>query len=152
MEIKQLTPSDLSIFKSLIDLFNLVFEEENPTQAEDAHLLKLLDNKSFIALVAILNGEVLGGLTAYELPMVYTDRSELFLYDMAVKTEYQRTGIGKKLIEHLKEICTTRGIETFFVMAHEEDDGAIEFYHATGGQSEKVMNFLYDTSKITKQS
>jgi hypothetical protein len=29
-------------------------------------------------------------------------------------------------------------------MAHEEDEHAIEFYHATGGKSEKVVNFVYD--------
>jgi len=141
-EIKQLVKEDLSTFKSLINLFNAVFEEK-PAIGNDAHLIKLLDTKSFIAMAAISENEVVGGLTAYGLPMVYSDRSEIFLYDMAVKLEYQRMGIGKGLIQSLKDYCTRNGVKEFFVMAHEEDKHAVEFYHSTGGKSERVINFLY---------
>jgi aminoglycoside 3-N-acetyltransferase I len=143
-EIKQLTKEDLSIFKSLVDMFNTVFEEDEQTIGSDANSLKLLSNNNFIALVAISENEVVGGLTAYELPMIYSDNSEVFLYDMAIKLEYQRLGIGKALIQSLKEYCLKNEIETFFVLAHEEDEHAIEFYHSTGGKSEKVINFLYE--------
>jgi aminoglycoside 3-N-acetyltransferase I len=145
-EIKRLTEEDLSTFKSLIDLFNLVFEEE-PKIRTEAHLLKLLGRNDFIAIAAISENEVVGGLTAYELPMVYSDYSEIFLYDLAVKAEYQRMGIGKKLLQSLKEYCIKNEIIEFFVLAHEEDEHAIEFYRATGGKSEKVVNFLYETSE-----
>ena len=145
-EIKQLTKEDLSTFNSLIDLFNLVFEEE-PKIRTEAHSLKLLDSKNFIAIVALADNEVLGGLTAYELPMVYSDYSEIFLYDLAVKAEYQRMGIGKRLIQSLKEYCAKNEINEFFVLAHEEDEHAIEFYRATGGKSEKVVNFLYEAGE-----
>lgn len=144
-EIKQLTKEDLPLFKSLIDLFNTVFEEEDPTVGNDAHLLKLLDGRSFVAITAVSENEVVGGLTAYELPLVYSDHSEIFLYDMAVQSEYQRMGIGKSLIQSLKEYCIKNGIKEFFVMAHEEDQHAIEFYHSTGGKSENIVNFIYQT-------
>ena len=137
--IKHLTNKDLATFALLINLFNLVFEEENPIIGSEANSLRLLNNKHFLAIVAFAENEVVGGLTAYELPMYYADRSEIFLYDLAVKPVYQRMGIGKGLIHSLKEHCIKNGIKEFFVMAHEED----EFYHATGGQSEKVVNFLY---------
>jgi aminoglycoside 3-N-acetyltransferase I len=144
-EFKRLTTSDLTAFKSLIEMFNTVFEEEQQI-GSDAHLLKLLGNNSFIVIAALSENEVVGGLTAYELPMIYSDASEVILYDMAVREEYQRIGIGKGLIQSLKEYCMKNEIETFFVMAHEEDVHAVEFYHATGGKSEKVLNFLYETN------
>jgi aminoglycoside 3-N-acetyltransferase I len=142
-EFKRLDGNDLSLFKSLVEMFNMVFEEEQNT-GSDPHLQKLLENNGFIAIAAISEGEILGGLTAYKLPMIYSDASEVMLYDMAVREEYQRMGIGKGLIQSLKEYCIKNGIETFFVMAHAEDLHAVEFYHATGGKSEKVVNFLYD--------
>jgi aminoglycoside 3-N-acetyltransferase I len=145
-QFKRLVPSDLGAFKSLVGMFNTVFEEEQNI-GSDTHLLKLLGNNSFIAIAALSENEVTGGLTAYELPMIYSDESEVILYDMAVKEEYQRMGIGKGLIQSLKEYCVKNEIETFFVMAHEEDIHAVEFYHATGGKSEKVINFLYDLNK-----
>jgi len=142
IEIKHLTKQDLSEFTSLIHLFNTVFEEESKIGSA-ANLLNLLHNKSFIALVAIAENKVVGGLTAYELPMYYSNHSEIFLYDLAVNPKYQRMGIGKALLQHLKEYCVGHGIKEFFVMAHEEDEDAIEFYHATGGKAENVINFLY---------
>ena len=142
-EIKHLTKEDLSTFISLIDLFNLVFEEE-PKIGSEANSLRLLDNDRFIAIVALAENEIAGGLTAYELPMYYSESSEIFLYDLAVKPEYQRMGIGKGLIQSLKEHCIKKGIKEFFVMAHEEDEHAIEFYRVTGGKAEKVVNFVYE--------
>lgn len=143
IEIKHLTKKDLSIFNSLINLFNLVFEEE-PKIGSEANSLRLLENERFIALVALAKDEIAGGLTAYELPMYYSDSSEIFLYDLAVKAEYQRMGIGKRLIQKLKEYSVRKGMQSFFVMAHEEDEHAVEFYHATGGKAEKVVNFVYE--------
>jgi aminoglycoside 3-N-acetyltransferase I len=94
-------------------------------------------------VVRTVEDEVMGGLTACGLPMYYSNRSEIFLYDLAVKPEYQRMGFGKGLIQSLKEYCIKNGIKEFFVMAHEEDEHAIEFYRATGGRGEKVINFVY---------
>jgi aminoglycoside 3-N-acetyltransferase I len=144
-EIKQLSKEDLPAFKSLINLFNIVFEEEQRLVGSDPHLTKLLGSKSFVAITALSEHEVVGGMTAYELPMVYSDSSEIILYDMAVRADFQRMGIGKKLIQGLKEYCIENGIKEFFVLAHEEDRHAVEFYHSTGGKSEKVVNFLYGT-------
>jgi len=64
-----------------------------------------------------------------------------------VKPEYQRMGIGKSLIQSLKEHCIRNRIKEFFVMAHEEDELAIEFYRATGGKTEKVINFLFEAGE-----
>jgi aminoglycoside 3-N-acetyltransferase I len=145
-QVKWLARADLHTFKSMIHMFSVVFEEE-PSLGSDAHLIKLLQSTSFLAIAAVSEHEVLGGLTAYELPMVYADGSEMILYDMAVKPEHQRMGVGRALLQSLKEYCLKHRIETFFVLAHEEDLHALEFYHATGGQSEKVVNFLYDTNQ-----
>lgn len=146
-EIKRLDQSDLPLFKSLVDLFNTVFEEDPLHIGNDANLAGLLGNLQFIALVALAENEVAGGLTAYELPLYYTEHAEVFLYDLAVKTEYQRMGIGKNLIRSLKQHCLRNGIGEFFVLAHEEDEHAIEFYRSTGGKPERVVNFLYGTSE-----
>lgn len=142
--IRRLTTEDVSIFTILIDLFNTVFEEEAPTVGSEANLRRLLSDNHFVVMAALAENQVVGGLTAYELPMYYTNRSEIFLYDMAVKPAYQRMGIGKGLIQSLKEYCVKNGVKEFFVMAHEEDEHAVEFYRATGGKSEKVVNFLYE--------
>ena len=145
-EVRQLTKQDLSAFKQLINMFNTVFEEAESAINSETNLIKLLSRNNFIAIAAFSENEVVGGLTAYELPMYYSENSEIFLYDLAVTPEFQRIGIGKRLIHHLKDYCTKNGIKEFFVLAHEEDEHAVEFYRATGGKSEKVINFLYEAA------
>ena len=146
-DIRKLASQDLAEFRSLIDLFNRVFEVEQPVFASDSHLQRLLSSRAFIALAAFFENEVVGGLTAYELPMYQTDSSEILVYDLAIQPDYQRSGIGKQLLQHLKEYCNTSGIQTFFVLAHEEDEHAIEFYRATGGEGERVLNFVYEAAR-----
>ncbi len=145
-DIKRLTKADLSSFELLINLFNAVFDEKEPAIGLKTNLEKLLGNSEFIALAAVSENKIVGGLTAYVLPLYYSEQSEIFLYDLAVKPEFQRIGIGKGLIRYLKEHCAMNGIKEFFVMAHEEDEFAIDFYHSTGGKGEKVMTFVYAAS------
>lgn len=145
-EIRQLTRADISAFKQLITVFNMVFEEDESAIGSESYLEKLLGSHNFIAMAAFAENEVVGGLTAHELPLYYSDTSEIFVYDVAVKREFQRLGIGKRLLHGLREYCREHGINEFFVFAHEEDEQAVEFYHYTGGKSERVINFIYEAS------
>lgn len=143
IKIRKLTEKDVSAFEALLHLFNHTFEEER-TLSDTTHLTALLNDPRFIVIAAFSGEEILGGLTAYELPLYYGNETEIFLYDMAVHPDHQRKGIGKQLLEFLKDYCAKNKINTFFVLAHEEDVHALEFYHATGGQREHVANFLYE--------
>ena len=151
LEVRKLTQEDVSSFHSLVRLFNMVFEEDENAIGTEKNLLKLLSNRHFVAIAGFYENEIAGGLTAYELPMYYSDHSEIFLYDLVVKPEYQRMGVGKRLIHALKDYCVNHGINEFFVLAHEEDEHAVEFYRSTGGKSEKVINFIYEAADDNEQ-
>lgn len=143
IKIRKLTEKDVSAFEGLLHLFNHAFEEER-TLSDATHLSALLKDARFIVIAAFSGEEILGGLTAYELLQYYGNETEIFLYDMAVSPNHQRKGIGKQLLDFLKEYCSQHGIGVFFVLAHEEDTHALEFYRSTGGQREHVANFLYE--------
>ncbi len=143
LQIKKLAEHDLLLFKKLIQLFHKVFEMENALTANEAYLKTLLPKRSFIVYAAVYENEVVGGLTAYELPMYYSEGSELYIYDIAVKSEFQRKGVGKQILLSLKEYCRQNGIKEMFVEAHEEDKHAVDFYHSSGGQAEKVVHFNF---------
>lgn len=143
IEIKKLEKQGLDTFIDLIRVFEDVFEMENFTMPDEKHLQSLLAKDSFFAFVALSDGEVVGGLTAYTLDQYYSARPLVYIYDLAVKTQYQRQGIGRKLMAAINEYCKNAGIEEVFVQADEVDDYAIEFYQATGGNAEKVVHFNY---------
>lgn len=149
MKISKLQENDTKQFIELVELFNDVFEESNKI-ASEIQLNKLLNKNDFYVFVAIKEGKVVGGLTAYELKKYYSDNSELYIYDIAVKSELHNQGIGKKLIEHLKTYSVANGIEGVFVQAHSEDIQAVKFYESTFGKSEKVDHFNFEIKIIQK--
>lgn len=142
IEIRKIGAREVAWFESLLNLFNIAFEEER-SLGSTAHLSKILSDDRFIALAAFSGDRVIGGLTAHELPLYFEEGSEILIYDMAVAPRHQRTGVGKRLIQGLKDHCRRAGINEFFVLAHEEDEHALNFYRSTGGRGEKVMNFVY---------
>jgi aminoglycoside 3-N-acetyltransferase I len=93
--------------------------------------------------VAFSGQEVIAGLTAHILPYVHRMNSEVYIYDLAVRSHYQRKGIGRKLLNSLKEYCLTLGIHDLFVQANSEDQPTIDFYASTGGKQTNVVQFSY---------
>jgi len=141
--VKQLTPRDFNEFIQMLRLFEEVFEMKDFRMPAEKHLKKLLRSKNFIAFIALHENTVIGGLTAHLLPSYYSQSSEVYLYDLAVKTNFQQKGIGKKLLLALMAYCRENNFKTFFVQADEADSHALEFYSATGGLPEKVVHFDY---------
>ena len=146
LQIRQLTSKDLDTFRDLISLLNQVFEAPDNIP-RDGYLHALLNNPSFIAIGVMHNKEVIGGLTAYLLPMTTTETSEVFIYDIAIREDHQRTGVGRQLLSELNDCCSLKGIRQIFVDASEMDEHAVKFYQATGGRGEKVVQFTYIVNK-----
>lgn len=143
ISIQRLKISDVEDFKALIQLFIEVFEENSTDFASDKHLERLLNNEYFSVFVAKANDRVVGGLTAYELIKYYSNKSELYIYDIAVAPTFQKKGVGRLLMEALKNYCAVHSIDEMFVEAHTEDETAVKFYQSTLGEFEEVAHFNY---------
>jgi len=143
VEIKKLGNEDIEQFKELIRVFENVFEMENFTMVPDSHLQQLLQKKEFMVFIALSENQVVGGLTAYTLQQYYSTSSLVYVYDLAVKNELQRKGIGKKLMQAITAYCKKNGIREVFVQADAADDYALDFYRSTGARAEKVVHFTY---------
>lgn len=143
IEYKKLEAGDLGYLTQLIKVYEEVFEMEDFTLPAAQYLQSLLEQETIIFYAAIIDKKVVGGLTAYILPSTYYPSSEVYIYDLDVKTEFQRKGIGRQLINSLKEYCARLGLKEVFVQADLEDRHAIDFYQATGGIAESVVHFSY---------
>jgi ribosomal protein S18 acetylase RimI-like enzyme len=141
--IHKLQDNNIDKFIALIRLFEDVFEMKNFKMPDEDYLQQLLKNDDFIVFTAIVNDRVVGGVTAYTLQQYYSKSPLVYIYDLAVATEFQRQGIGAMLISGITNYCTEIGIEEVFVQANEEDAYALEFYHSTGAAAEKVVHFYY---------
>ena len=75
---------------------------------------------------------MVGGLAAYELKKFEQERSEIYIYDLAVASTHRRQGIATALIGELKKIAAARRAYVIFVQADLVDAPAIAPYAKLG--------------------
>ena len=141
--IRQLAGSDVSVLKRLLRTFGEAFGEPETYQGavpSDDYLRALLDKPTFIALAALDGDEVVGGLAAYVLEKFERERSEVYVYDLAVAEPHRRRGIARRLLQALKPIARVSGALVIFVQADRDDAAAIALY-ASLGTREDVHHF-----------
>jgi aminoglycoside 3-N-acetyltransferase I len=145
---RHLGAADVDLMKALLRLFGEVFVEPDTYQSaipSDAYLLARLSDDTFLAVVALdQDGAVIGGLAAYELKKFEQERSEVYIYDLAVDAAHRRKGVATALIGKLGEIARGRGAWVMFVQADigEEDEAANALYRKLA--SEMIVANHYD--------
>jgi len=140
--VRRLASPDVALMQAANRLFADVFGEEGyqGPPAGPAHLKKLLEDDKFIALAAYVDGEMAGALAAYELVKFEAERSEIYIYDLAVIERYRRQGIATSLIGKLQSIARDRGAWVIFVQADPPDEPAVALYDKLGTR-EEVLHF-----------
>ena len=141
-QIRRLRVGDRDLARHLFAVMAEVFEEPSE-RLSDSYLDALLGRESFWAIVALSGDEVVGGLTAHTLPMTRTESAEVFIYDVAVRAERQRRGIGRQLVTELCAAATAAGFGDVFVPVDSTDGHALDFYRALGGVPAPVTMFTF---------
>lgn len=149
ISIRRLTPTDLAEMRSMLVVLGKAFgeiETFTEKQPQSAYLAKLLGSETFIALAAFDGERIVGGLAAYVLPKFEQERSEIYIYDLAVAEEHRRLGVATHLIEALKDIAAQLGVYVIFVQADYGDDPAVALYTKLG-ILEDVMHFDIEVTR-----
>jgi aminoglycoside 3-N-acetyltransferase I len=140
---RKLSAADAPLMHGLLAMFGEAFGEPDTYQGavpSDAYLKALLAKPHFIALAAVDGDEVAGGLAAYELEKFERERSEIYIYDLAVRENHRRKGVATGLIRTLQQIARDRGAYVIYVQADPGDDPAIRLYTSLGAR-EDVHHF-----------
>jgi aminoglycoside 3-N-acetyltransferase I len=141
--IRAVGPDDIPLMHHMLRMFADAFgdaESYTSKPPTDAYLGRLLASDHFIALLASKGDAVVGGLAAYELRKFEQERSEIYIYDLAVAEAHRCQGIATALIEELKTVAVSRGAYVIFVQADLGDDPAIALYTKLGVR-EDVLHF-----------
>jgi aminoglycoside 3-N-acetyltransferase I len=142
VQIRRLGVGDGDLAHRLFAVMAEVFEEPSK-RLSDSYLDALLGREAFWAIAALSGDEVVGGLTAHTLPMTRTESAEVFIYDVAVRADHQRQGIGRQLVTMLLTAATTSGLGDVFVPVDSTDGHALDFYRALGGVPAPVTIFTF---------
>ena len=140
-------PNELTRFRAVLLLFEEVFKVPHGANMADGYLQKLLENPTFIVMDALLEGECVGGLSAYVMSNYFSERPFIYLFDLAVKESVQRQGIGTNLVQTLKDRGRRLYSSEVFVQADLADAHALNFYKKIGGIPESVVHYTFDLEK-----
>jgi aminoglycoside 3-N-acetyltransferase I len=145
VDIRQLTSDDLPLMDALLRMFGEAFNDVHTYTAKrpsQSYLKRLLGGESFIALVALEGEVVVGGIAAYELKKFEQERSEIYIYDLAVAAQHRREGVATAMIQRLQQIAADRAAYVIFVQADTgvEDLPAVALYTKLGTR-EDVLHF-----------
>ena len=141
--IRRLNAADASIMADVNTLFGEAFQDSETYGARRpsrSYLEGLLARDDVIALAASSGPEVVGALVAYVLPKFEQERSEVYIYDLAVAAAQRRRGLATAMIDELRRISAERDAYVIFVQADYGDDPAVRLY-SKFGMREDVMHF-----------
>src|SRR5687768_8285731 len=102
INVRRLGPGNRNLMDAMLTMFGEAFgevETYGSARPSADYLRRLLGRDDFIALAAIKegapveDGAVVGGLAAYVFDKFEQERSEIYIYDLAVAEPHRRTGI-----------------------------------------------------------
>lgn len=141
--VRQVRSEETDLLRALLVVFGEAFEDQETytgSVPDRGYHEALLGSETFIAIVALKSGTVVGGIAAYELSKFERRRKEIYLYDLAVAAAHRRQGVATSLIRELQTVARQRGAYVIFVQADRGDAPAIALYSKLGVR-EDVLHF-----------
>ncbi|GAB5414197.1 MAG: hypothetical protein Cons2KO_18000 [Congregibacter sp.] len=143
--IYRLGAADTQLVPVVLDCFAAAFDDPKnyDSRRPDAeYLRRLLGDGSFIGLVALDGEQLLGALVAYELKKLEQQRSEIYIYDLAVHSAFRQRGVATALINALQPIAADIGACSIYVQTESDDVEAVSLYSKLGVRAE-VLHFEF---------
>ena len=147
VRIRRLSPGDEAVVQRLTaeaDRFELpgAPPRELPVP-DDATSARFLGAETTHLLVAFAGSDPVGVLLAYELPRRHGDETKMILYEIGVREDWRRRGVGRGLIERFGDLCRERGARRAFVLTDEANEAAMALYASTGGQRARTDDVVF---------
>ena len=146
--VRRLTVGDEEVVRRL-SLEDARFEEAGveprarpPHTPESAR--RFLAVETNVQLAAFAGDEPVGQLLAYELIRRHGDGKTMFVYEIGVRDDYRRNGVGRLLFAELENICRRRAVTRAFVVTNERNAAATAFYRALGATREATDEAVFD--------
>ena len=151
VKLRILTATDVSLAREMLAMFSIACDDavayvSHPPS--DDYVLRLLGSSNFIAIVAVDGTRVVGGVVAYVLAKLEQERSEIYVYDLAIDAEYRRRGIATSLIREVQTVGDRLGAKCVYVQAFPEDEAAVSLYAKMGSRRDVVHFELEPTESF----
>ena len=113
-------------------LVKAALSEINGRNADEAALESFLSDERRYFLVAIERDRPIGTLTGYALQRPHRAEPQFLLYDIDVREEWRRRGIGRALVERFIEEARNAGAFEVWVLTDPSNAAAMRLYERSG--------------------
>jgi ribosomal protein S18 acetylase RimI-like enzyme len=128
---KLLGPDDVAILEHLAvndPDFDLDGQGEPLEPLSPSAARRFLADPAVLFWVARQDGEVAGFLYCLLVPLRSSEEQELLLYEIGVRRECRRRGVGRLLLDHMEGWMRTNGVGEVWVFA--DNQVAVNFYRS----------------------
>jgi ribosomal protein S18 acetylase RimI-like enzyme len=95
----------------------------------------LSDNRNYL-FVAVADGRVLGSLNGYSLLRLHESRPQFLLYEIDVRADSRRRGIGTALVNAFVDAARNTAAREVWVLSSDSNAAAIALYQKCGFRRE----------------
>lgn len=125
---------------SLLEL-NSLFDKGTVWDNEQGK--KFLENKDNAFFLAFWESRRVGFLTAHRLQRFDKRKAEILLYEIGVSEDFRQKGVGKSLIETVKNWGKEVGADEVWVLTNKSNTAANVLYQSQGGVTENPDDVMY---------
>ncbi|MGB4985792.1 MAG: GNAT family N-acetyltransferase, partial [Erysipelotrichaceae bacterium] len=112
-------------------------------EISDDKALDFLNDSSIILHVALDGDTVIAYLLTYRLKRLDSDNVMLHPYHLFVSDRYQKQGIGKKMIETIKEYAQNNKTHYMYLITQTDNMNARNLYEKLGGYNHPDNHEVY---------
>lgn len=135
MKVVLLKSGDEALAIEIAKLFNDI-------DLSTAHAQGLLAERTFVLVAAISDdGEVMGRIYGHVLHRF--GQTDLLLYEVDVADPHHRKGVGKAMMEFVKQLSQSRGYGEMWVLTEHDNAPARSLYESRGGVEENSPTIMY---------
>lgn len=91
------------------------------------------DNALFLAFI---DDHIVGFLTGYRLQRLDKRKAEILLYEVAVAPHFRNKGVGKALLQHVKDWAKESDAHEVWVLTNRSNTPAVALYRSAEGTTE----------------
>jgi ribosomal-protein-alanine N-acetyltransferase len=134
MTIRRLHEGDEGVAVRVVDDLKFRMDEVVGVSVDPVYMRAFLADNRHYFIVAFVEDEPAGYVFGYRLSRFDGRPPQVFLYEIAVVEHHRRKGIGRALVEELKEMAKADGCRKMFVPTNRSNEAAVALYRSAGGE------------------
>jgi GNAT superfamily N-acetyltransferase len=138
VSIRRLGPGDEAILEFLATHdadFDLEGRGEPLLPLDAAKARRYLANPAVLHWLAVEDDQITGFLYCIHLPLRSGEGQELLLYEIGVRSEWRRRGVGRALLDRMETWMRSNGVSEVWALA--DNEVAVQFYRGCGFAAEQ---------------